>query len=149
MGLGLLVSELMRAVDWNLVEMIQRINHLFVAPIGALFFAGIIFRRVGAAAAWLGFVSGVVTAFVVSFSKQIFDMERGIAFAWIMPAAFVVSLSVSFLTGFLFRPPTDEQLASMYRGSHQKTMYMAIVSDRIARYQKAGFRSPRIRWRNS
>ena len=117
MGLGLLVAELMRAVDWNLVEMIQRINHLFVAPIGALFFSGIIFRRVGAAAAWLGFLCGVATAVVVSFSRQIFDMEHGIAFAWIMPAAFVVSLGVSFLTGFLFRRPTEAQLASMYRGS--------------------------------
>jgi uncharacterized sodium:solute symporter family permease YidK len=117
MGLGLLVAEVMRIVDWNLVEMIQRINHLFVAPIGALFFAGIIFRRVGAQAAWLGFLCGVATAVVVSFSKQIFDMQNGIAFAWIMPAAFVVSLAVSFVTGLLFKRPTEEQLASMYRGS--------------------------------
>jgi hypothetical protein len=44
-------------------------------------------------------------------------MEQGIAFAWIMPAAFVVSLTVSFAAGFVFKRPTEEQLASMYRGS--------------------------------
>ena len=59
----------------------------------------------------------MATAIVVSFSKQIFGMQQGIAFAWIMPAAFVVSLTVSFVTGFLFKRPTEEQLASMYRGS--------------------------------
>ena len=114
MGTALLVNQLMLSVEWNLIDMIEKINHLFVAPLGALFFAGIWFRRAGLAAALLGFFAGVLTSFLVSFSGDVFDYD--ISFMWIMPAAFVVSLTVTYVTGYVFKPATREQLKALYQG---------------------------------
>jgi SSS family solute:Na+ symporter len=111
--LSLLVHQLMQRTDWNLVDMVEKINHLFVAPLGAMFFAGIWFRRAGLAAVMLGFAAGVLTSFLVSFSQQIFEYE--ISFMWIMPAAFVVALTVTYLTAFVYPPPSEAQLAVWYR----------------------------------
>jgi SSS family solute:Na+ symporter len=114
MGTALLVNQLMLSVEWNLIDMIEKINHLFVAPLGALFFAGIWFRRAGLAAALLGFFAGVLTSFLVSFSGDVFDYD--ISFMWIMPGAFVVSLAVTYVTGYVFKPATREQLKALYQG---------------------------------
>jgi len=117
-GLGgiasaLLVNELMRSSPWNLLDLMERVNHLFVAPLGALFLSGIFFRRTAAKAAVIGFCAGFLTSVLVSFSREIFGMNQGISFMWIMPASFVVSLTVSYLCGFLFPPPSEKQVAGM------------------------------------
>ncbi|MEX2171758.1 MAG: sodium/solute symporter [Pirellulales bacterium] len=113
---ALAIIRLMSAKpDWNLVDLLERINHLFVAPLGALFFAGIFFRHVGTAAVVIGFFAGVVASLLISFSEWLFQYE--ISFMWIMPGAFLVSLLVTYLTGWFFRPPTATQLAGLYRGS--------------------------------
>jgi SSS family solute:Na+ symporter len=116
-GLALLVDGLVRFTKWNLVELIERVNHLFVAPLGALFLAGIVLRHVGTAAALLGFSAGILASVLVSFSREIFGMERGISFMWIMPVSFAISLVTSCACGYLFPPPAPSQLAAMYRGS--------------------------------
>lgn len=104
-GVALGVNEIMQVTRWNLVEMIERINHLFVAPLGALFFSGILFRRISATSAVAGFSCGVLASVLISFSKEIFGMRQGISFMWIMPAAFAVSLASSWLWSLVFRPP--------------------------------------------
>jgi len=119
--LALGVNSLMQATQWNLVEMIFRLNHLFLAPLGALFLAGIFLRRVGVAAAWLGFVAGVAASFLISFSKEIFHMEEGISFMWILAGSLAASLSVSYLSGFLFKPPSKEQLDSLTLTSKRRS----------------------------
>jgi SSS family solute:Na+ symporter len=111
-GLALGVHALMQSTRWNLVELIERVNHLLLAPLGALFLAGILIRRVGTAAAWLGFFAGAATSVLVSFAQEIFGLRSGISFMWIMPAALVVSVAVSYLSSFLFAPPTPDQLAA-------------------------------------
>jgi SSS family solute:Na+ symporter len=100
---------------WNLLEMVARLNHLCVAPLGALFLAGILLHRVGAAAALVGFLAGTATSFVVSFSTEIFQLAPGkhISFMWIMPCSFLVSLLVTYAAGFLLPAPSQEQLASL------------------------------------
>jgi SSS family solute:Na+ symporter len=113
-GLALIVDQVMRQTQWNLIEMIERLNHLFVAPLGALFFTAILLRRVGTPAALLGFFAGVVVSFLVSFSKGLFGMREGISFMWIMPASFLVSMVVSYMSSFLFAPPTEAQLSCLH-----------------------------------
>jgi len=128
-GTALLVNQLMLSrEDWNLIDMIEKINHLFVAPLGAIFFAGIWFRRAGLAAALLGFFSGVLTSFVVSFSGDLFTYEKDgqehvyeISFMWIMPAAFAVSLAVTYVAGNVFKPATEKQLEALYQGEAGKS----------------------------
>ena len=117
MGTALVVNRFMKSGGWNLLELMERANHLFVAPLGALFLAGILFRRVGREAALIGFVAGSLSSILISFSKELFELERGISFMWIMPAALVVSLLVSYTFGLLFKPPSESQLASLTRGA--------------------------------
>ena len=103
---------MMQKTNWNLLDLMERVNHLFVAPLGAIFLAGILFRRVGATAVLLGFLLGVLTSILVSFNKQIFGMHQEISFMWIVPASFGVSLAVSCVAGYLFRPPAQSQLTA-------------------------------------
>lgn len=118
-GIALLVNAIMTeqaksAHPWHLVDLIARINHLFVAPLGVLFLVGILSRRVGTVAALLGFWLGVLSAILVSLSAELFGMENPVAFTWIMPTAFVVSLVSSYGLGFLFKAPQESQLIGLY-----------------------------------
>jgi Na+/proline symporter len=83
-GIALLVFNYKDVVQWNLIELIARMNHLFVAPLGVLFFVGILSRRVGGLAAIAGFWVGVLAAFAISFSGELFgrvsDVEIGAAY---------------------------------------------------------------------
>lgn len=114
-GMALVVYAIMQRSDWNLLEMIARLNHLCVAPLGALFLAGIMMRRVGASAALLGFFAGTFTSFLISFSGELMPRADGkqISFMWIMPASFLVSLLVTFVAGFFLPAPSSEQIASL------------------------------------
>jgi solute:Na+ symporter, SSS family len=106
---ALLVNVLMQEGRWNLVDLMERGNHLFVAPLGVLFFAGFLSRRAGSRAAVAGFIAGVATSVAISFSKEIFGLENPIGFVWNMPVSFVVSFAVTFLLGFVFpRKPTPQ-----------------------------------------
>ena len=110
---ALLVNAMMSVVDWNLVDLIERINHLFVAPLGAVFFAGIWFRHVGLGAVILDFVAGVATSITVSFSAAIFDYD--ISFMWILPSSFAMSIFVAYVIGFWLEAPSDSQLSVLYQ----------------------------------
>jgi SSS family transporter len=105
---ALAVTAIMQSesVRWNLVEMIGRISNLFVAPLGVLFLAGVLLRRVSAPAALSGFVAGSLCSILVAFRQQIFQSEDNISFTWVMPLSFVVSVLVTFLASFVFAPPS-------------------------------------------
>ena len=109
-GSALLVYMVMQRSEWNLVEMIGRLNGLFVAPLGVLFLVGIISRRVGAAAALWGFAAGSATSIVVAFRKELFGATDNISFMWIMPFSFLVSFLVSYLASLFCAPPSRETL---------------------------------------
>ena len=113
-AIALGIDQLMQTTEWNLVDLVERINHLFVAPLGGLFFAGIWFRRVGLGAALTGFAAGVVASFAVSFSERGWLFDYPISFMWIMPVSFVVTLGVAFLASFFFTPPSAAQLTALY-----------------------------------
>lgn len=99
-GAALAIDHFMQAYSWNLVTLMNRINHLFVAPLGAMFLGGVWFRRVGAAANLVGFIVGTATSFLISFSGGLFGYEA--SFTWIMPAAFAASLAAALGASFLF-----------------------------------------------
>jgi len=91
----------------------ERVNHLFVAPLGALFFAGIFFRHVGSPAVLLGFLTGALTSFAISFGREIFGASQSISFTWILPASFLVSMAVAYIAGFFLPRPSQQQLDGM------------------------------------
>ena len=121
LGIGMAVVVFaikQRQESWNLLEMIARLNHLFVAPLGALFLAGILLRRVGAAAALVGFAAGTGASLMISFSSDLFPLPEGkqISFMWIMPCSFLVSFVVTYVCGFFLPAPSSEQIAALHSG---------------------------------
>lgn len=92
-GIALVIDYFMQYSDWGLVTLIERINHLFVAPLGALMLSGILFRYIGPAAALTGFFSSLLLSLIISFSGSLFGYE--VSFMWIMPFAFVMSFITS------------------------------------------------------
>jgi len=118
---ALAVNQLMQSKDWNLVDLMERVNHLFVAPLGALFFAGLFFRHVGSVAALFGFIMGALTSVAISFDQEIFSTARSVSFMWIIPASFMVSLAASYLAGFFFPNPSATQLGGMSLGGPSGT----------------------------
>ena len=113
MGMALWVNASMQSGGWNLVELMERINHLFLGPLGGVFLAGVLLRRVGASAALIGFFVGVAVSFLVSFSQTIFGLSQGISFMWIIPASFLATMLTAQLVGYLLTPPSADQLASL------------------------------------
>jgi len=107
------VNQMMQSKDWNLVELMERVNHLFVAPLGALFFAGVFFRHVGSPAILVGFVMGALTSFAISFGREIFGASQSISFNWILPASFLVSMTAAYIAGFFLPRPSEKQLEGM------------------------------------
>lgn len=99
---ALSINRFMATGEWNLVELMERGNHLFVAPLGVLFFSGFLIPRADGRAAMGGFVAGVATSVSISFSKEIYGLEAPISFAWNMPCSFVVSLLATYLLSLGF-----------------------------------------------
>jgi len=103
---ALAVNGFMQTGGWNLIELMERGNHLFVAPLGALFFTGFLIPRAGGRAAIGGFIAGVATSISISFSKEIYGLEHSIGFVWNLPGSFVVSFLVTCLLSLVFPRPS-------------------------------------------
>jgi SSS family solute:Na+ symporter len=105
-GIALTLAAAMRTTGWNLVELMERVNHLFVGPLGVLVLGGLFFPRVGKTAALVGFVLALSTSLLVAFGKELFGLSRSFSFMWIVPGSFFVGLLSAVALGF-FLPPSD------------------------------------------
>jgi SSS family solute:Na+ symporter len=103
---ALSVNKFMTTGHWNLIELMERGNHLFVAPLGALFFVGFLSSRADSRAAIIGFLAGVATSVSISFSKEIYGLENAIGFVWNLPGSLFVSVVFTLLLGLVFRRRT-------------------------------------------
>ncbi len=99
---ALTVNQFMESGEWNLLELTERANHLFVAPLAVLFFVGFLLPKVDSRAALAGFFAGVAVSISVGFSKELFEMENPIGFIWILPGSFFTSFAVSWLMSLVF-----------------------------------------------
>jgi SSS family solute:Na+ symporter len=93
----LLLSLLMNRVPGNIIEMTNRSNGLFVAPLFNLFFMAIFIRRASPLGTILGSVYGFAAAFLIAFWQTLTGAPSP-GFQWIIPA----SLAVSVLSSILF-----------------------------------------------
>ncbi len=112
-GIALVLATAVRTTGWNLVELMERVNHLLVGPLGVLVFGGLLFSRVGRAAASIGFVLALTTSLVVSFGKEFLGLSRSLSFMWIIPGSFLVGLLSAFALSFLFPPPDRTRLIGL------------------------------------
>jgi SSS family solute:Na+ symporter len=96
---GLSIAAALKRADWNLVEITNGVNTVLVGPMGALFFAGMLFRRVGSGAAMAGFLVGAFMSVFTSFGKEWFGLARSISFVWVVPSRLVFGLAAACLAG--------------------------------------------------
>jgi len=96
---GLLVlglATLMNRVPGNIVEVTNRTNGLFVAPLFNLFFMALFVRRASGLGTIFGSVYGFFTAFIFAFWGALTG-GPALSFQWIIPVAFLSSVSFSLL----------------------------------------------------
>jgi SSS family solute:Na+ symporter len=99
----------------NLMDYLQQLFSFFNAPLFATFILGMFWKRMTAAAGWIGLVSGTVTAIVVYVLSQnsvISLPGQGASFVG-AGAAFVVDILLSVIVSFVTRPKTDEELKGL------------------------------------
>ncbi|MBM3802341.1 MAG: sodium/solute symporter [Acidimicrobiia bacterium] len=113
------IAVTVQATDWNLVEMTSRLNHIFVGPLGVLFFAGILLRRAGKQAAILGFALATLVSLFICFGRGWFGMEKSVSFLWVVPIPFLLGLGCAALCAFLFAPPDKEAIRSLVAGGQR------------------------------
>ncbi|OGD21542.1 MAG: hypothetical protein A2W03_12260 [Candidatus Aminicenantes bacterium RBG_16_63_16] len=102
----IILSLMMDRVPGNIVEMTNRSNGLFVAPLFNLFFMAIFIRGASPLGTVLGSVYGFAAAFLIAF-WQMLTGEPSPGFQWILPASLVVSISSSVVFSRLVgRPKT-------------------------------------------
>jgi SSS family solute:Na+ symporter len=99
----------------NLMDYLQQLFSFFNAPLFATFILGMFWKRMTAAAGWVGLVSGTSTAilvFVLSETGVITLPGQGASFVG-AGAAFVVDILVSIVVSMATRPKTDEELKGL------------------------------------
>jgi solute:Na+ symporter, SSS family len=94
---ALFIGAAMDASDWNLVDLVQRVNHVFVAPIAVLFFGGMLFRKIGTTGILSAFVVSTCASVFICFGREWFGMERSISFMWVVPAPFLFGLLIVYV----------------------------------------------------
>jgi SSS family solute:Na+ symporter len=113
MGIALLLAAAMRITNWNLVELMERVNHLFLGPLGVLVFAGLLSPRVGKPSALAGFALAFLTSLVVSFGKQVLGWGASLSFMWIIPGSFLVGTLGAFVLSRLLPPPDRTHIVGL------------------------------------
>jgi SSS family solute:Na+ symporter len=96
---GLLVlalATLMNRVPGNIIEVTNRSNGLFVAPLFNLFFMALFVKRASGLGTIFGSAYGFFTAFLIAF-WAVLTGHPGPSFQWIIPVAFLSSVSFSLL----------------------------------------------------
>jgi SSS family solute:Na+ symporter len=99
----------------NLMDYLQQLFSFFNAPLFATFILGMFWKRMTAAAGWVGLVSGTSTAilvFILSETGVINLPGQGASFVG-AGAAFVVDILVSYVVSMATRPKTDEELKGL------------------------------------
>ncbi len=99
-GVSIIVlSYFVQFVPGNFLEIVNRSGNLFVQPIFCLFLLAIWIPFATPLGAWMGFISGLGIAILVSFWSNITG-RMGISYHWIGPCALVADLSVSLAVSY-------------------------------------------------
>jgi SSS family solute:Na+ symporter len=112
---GAIGTALIASQYTNLMDYLQQLFSFFNAPLFATFILGMFWRRMTAAAGWIGLVSGTASAVLVFILT-----ESG---AWNLPgqggafigagAAFVVDIVVSVVVTMVTRPKPEAELVGL------------------------------------
>ena len=116
-------SFLQKLIPGNFMEVAQKINGFFVAPLAALFIMAFFMKRVNRQGAWVSIVVGFLVAGFISYYMEIttwyhtailHEMSHEpvyISFTFILPAALAASLISAYVVS-LFFPASKATLAT-------------------------------------
>ncbi len=104
-----MVSVLMGKVSGNILEVTNKTNGLFVAPLFGLFFMALFVPFATSFGTIWGAVYGFLTAFVIAY-WDLLTGEPGLSWQWIIPG----SLAVGLLTSILFSLLDTRQKSKIY-----------------------------------
>ncbi|TDV55227.1 SSS family solute:Na+ symporter [Actinophytocola oryzae] len=125
----------------NLMDYLQQLFSFFNAPLFATFILGMFWRRMTAAAGWIGLVSGTVSAIVVFVLS-----ESGV---WTLPgqgaafvgagAAFVIDIVVSVAVTAVTQPkPVSELAGLVYSLTPKEDRQREVTGDDAGWYRNPG-----------
>lgn len=113
------VSFLQKMIKGNFMEVAQKINGFFVAPLAALFIMAFFMRRANRQGAWVSIVVGFLVAAFISYYTEITTWYHTsvlhqanyqpvyMSFTFILPAALAASLLSAYIVSLFF--PTPEK----------------------------------------
>jgi Na+/proline symporter len=108
-----LMSLLMNRVPGNIIEMTNRTNGLFVAPLFNLFFMAIFIRGASPLGTVLGSVYGFGAAFLIAF-WQTLTGEPSPGFQWILPGSLAASILSSIIFSRLVGRPKSRRAGALW-----------------------------------
>jgi solute:Na+ symporter, SSS family len=97
------LSFLANYIRGNLFEICYKCVNLFVAPLFVPFFMALFIRRARSGATIIGMAAAIITAFLISFSQELYGQT--ISFIWIMPTSFACGVLVGTILSLLSRSP--------------------------------------------
>lgn len=119
LGIGVIttaVSYLLQYVKGNFMDVAQKINLFFVAPLGALFIMAFFIKRTNRQGAWASIPAGVLVGVFMAYYGEIYHALTGgeirATFTYTLAAALAASLIVGYLVSLLFPAPKAQALAS-------------------------------------
>ena len=103
------VSFLQQLIRGNFMEIAQKVNLFFVAPLAALFFMAFFMKRANKQGAWagiiVGFLVGVFIAYYAEICHWLTGKEGYVSFTYTLPFSLAASLVVGYLVSLAFPPP--------------------------------------------
>lgn len=103
------ISFLLNLVTGNFMEIAQKVNGFFIAPLAALFLMAFFVKRVNKQGAWVaifvGFIIGVIVSYYGELSKAITGTEVRVSFMYILPLSLIGSITAAYLVSLFFPPP--------------------------------------------
>lgn len=105
------VSLLQNLIQGNFMEVAQKINGFFTAPMASLFIMAFFMKRVNRQGAWAAVLAGFVVGVLISYSGEITSALMGreikLSFMYILPGSVTASILTGWLVSYLFPPPSQ------------------------------------------
>jgi SSS family solute:Na+ symporter len=113
---AIVIGLTQNAIKGNFMELAQKINGFFTAPMTALFMMAFFMKRVNRQGAWVsifvGFIVGVVVSYFGEISKLLTGNEIKVSFMYILPFSLASSLLIAYIVSLFFPAPVAEPAQS-------------------------------------
>jgi len=103
---ALVISFVQHLIQGNFMEVAQKINGFFIAPMAALFFMAFFVKRVTRQGAWVSIVVGFLIGLTISYfgeiSKALTGHEVKVSFMYILPISLIGAILAGYLASLAF-----------------------------------------------